>query len=264
MKKIIKYLKINFKYFWVLSAIYTFLHLLISYFRFSPVKLVSDLAWYFRDYQRYTSLKANNKFSHKDRHFYPCLTDKTDLTEIEPIYFYQNSWTAKKIFELNPKKHVDIGSSATAMGLISQYVPTTMVDIRPLSVTLTGLSFVKGTILKLPFKSNSIETISSVCVVEHIGLGRYGDKLDQFGSEKAINELQRVVKRGGHIIITVPVDANNHVHFNAHRTFTRDYIVSLFKSYNLVEEKYIYGMSMYDEYDPLLGFGTGLYLFKKK
>ena len=264
MKIIIKYLKSNFKYFWVLSAIYTFIHLILSYFRFSPAKLISDLTWFFRDFQKYQSLKKNKQFSHKDRHFYPCLTDKTESHEIEPIYFYQNSWAAKKIFDLKPKNHVDVGSSATAIGLISQYFPTTMVDIRPLPVTLTGLSFVKGSILKLPFKNNSLETLSSVCVVEHIGLGRYGDKLDQFGSEKAIKELKRVVKKGGHIIITVPIDAHNHVHFNAHRTFTREYIVSLFSSFKLVEEKYIYGMSMQDEYDPSLGFGTGLYLFKKK
>lgn len=263
MNSSIKFIKNNFRYFWILSAIYTFIHLIISYFRFSPAKLVSDLTWYIRDYQKYRSIKENKIFNHGDQHFYPCLTDKTEITEIEPIYFYQNSWAAKKIFDLKPKKHIDIGSSVTAIGLISQYVPTTMVDIRPLKVELDGLSFVKGSILKLPFKNNSLETISSICVVEHIGLGRYGDKLDQFGSEKAIKELQRVVKKGGHIIITVPVDSENHVHFNAHRTFTRSYILSLFSAFKLIEEKYIYGMRMKDLYDPSIGFGTGLYLFKK-
>lgn len=263
MNKVISHLK-KTKYFWVIVSAYTLIQTALSYFRISPLKLISDVRWYFKDYLKYRSLKRNEIFNHDDQYFYPCLTDKTDTTEIEPIYFYQNSWAAKKIFELKPKNHVDIGSSATAIGLISQFVPTTMVDIRPLSVQLDSLSFVKGSILKLPFKTNSLETISSICVVEHIGLGRYGDKLDQFGSEKAIKELKRVVKKGGHIIITVPIDAANHVHFNAHRTFTRVYVVSLFSSFKLVEEKYIYGMSMQDVYDPSLGFGTGLYLFKKK
>jgi hypothetical protein len=46
----------------------------------------------------------------------------------------------------------------------------------------------------LPFKNNSIECISSLCVLEHIGLGRYGDKLDPFGTEKAIEEIKTIFK----------------------------------------------------------------------
>jgi len=67
-----------------------------------------------------------------------------------------------------------------------------MVDIRPIDVSLDNLFFVKGSILNLPFRNNSIESISSLCVVEHIGLGRYGNVIDPYGSEKAIKELKRV------------------------------------------------------------------------
>ncbi|PIP53410.1 hypothetical protein COX08_01135 [Candidatus Beckwithbacteria bacterium CG23_combo_of_CG06-09_8_20_14_all_34_8] len=258
MNKITQYLRNTYKYFWVISATYTFISVIKGYFKFSTFELITKLDWYLKNYNNYQILKNNTAFKSKAKYFYPCLDDKTTDTPIEPIYFYQNSWAASKLFELKPKKHVDVGSSASAIGIISQYVPTTMVDIRPLEVRLNNLTFIKGSILKLPFKDNSLETISSICVVEHIGLGRYGDKLDGFGSEKAIKELCRVVKRKGYIIISVPVDVGNRVYFNAHRAFARNYILELFSGFTIVEEKYIYGYDMQNNYDASLGFGTGL------
>jgi Caenorhabditis protein of unknown function, DUF268. len=115
----------------------------------------------------------------------------------------------------------------------------------------------------LPFKNNSIECISSLCVLEHIGLGRYGDKLDPFGTEKAIEEIKRVTKKEGFVIVSVPVYRENAVFFNAHRAFTRIYIIELFHSFDLLEEKYIYD-EIFDEFIPEKGLGTGLFLFRKK
>jgi hypothetical protein len=77
------------------------------------------------------------------------------------------------------------------------------------------------------------------CVLEHIGPGRYGDKLDLFGTEKTIEEINRITKNGGFVVISVPVYGENVVFFNDHRTFARSYIIELFHSFDLLEEKYI-------------------------
>jgi SAM-dependent methyltransferase len=138
-----------------------------------------------------------------------------------------------------------------------------MVDIRPLSVKLPHLDFIKGSLLELPFVDSSIESLSSICVIEHIGLGRYGDTLDPFGSEKSARELCRVLANNGSLYISVPVDHKNITYFNAHRAFTREYVLELFGSLKLIEEKYIYGNNMFDTYEPEKGFGTGLFHFKK-
>lgn len=129
---------------------------------------------------------------------------------------------------------------------------------------MPNLHFQKGSILDLPFEDNSIDSLSSLCVVEHIGLGRYGDPVDSFGSEKAIAELKRVLRVGGVLLFSVPVDNVNRVYFNAHRAFTRDYILELFEDFSIVDEKYHYGTKLYDSYDTEKGFGTGLYMMKKK
>jgi SAM-dependent methyltransferase len=231
--------------------------------RYSLAVRANSIFSFFSDYQKYRKLQKNNNFSLETKNLYPRIYDKTTNTPVDPIYFYQNCWCAKKIFEAKPEKHFDVGSSAELVGILSGFVPTTMVDIRPLPVRLKNLSFVQGSILNLPFSDNGISSLSAICVIEHIGLGRYGDPLDQFGSEKSAKELQRVVKPGGSLYISVPIDSKNTVYFNAHRAFTREHLLRLFSSLTLVEEKYVYGYDVFDSYDTSKGFGTGLFHFKK-
>lgn len=232
-----------------------------DFFKFRPILLIKQYFWFWKQYTSYKKSKANENFNKTE--MYPCLFDNIIYTPVEPTYFFQDSWAAKKIFELKPSHHYDVGSSVKTLGILSQFVPITMVDIRPFELELENLFFKKGSILNLPFEDNSIETLSSLCVVEHIGLGRYGDEVDPEGSEKAISELKRVLIVGGALLFSVPVFTHNKVYFNAHRAFTRDYVLELFKGFDLIEEKYQYGMSMYDSYDKNKGFGTGLYFFRK-
>lgn len=128
---------------------------------------------------------------------------------------------------------------------------------------MNNLFFIKGSVLDLTFEDNSIESLSSLCIVEHIGLGRYGDIIDSFGSEKAINELKRVVKLGGTILLSVPVNSMSKIYFNAHHVFTKDYILKLFNGFILLDEKYQYGQKLYGRYSVSKGIGAGLYMFKK-
>ena len=57
----------------------------------------------------------------------------------------------------------------------------------------------------LPYKKNSVEALSSLSVIEHIGLGRYGDEVDYYGMQKAIDEIKRVLAFNGMILIAFPV-----------------------------------------------------------
>lgn len=243
---------------------YTVLVLRAARNKYSLITRMKLLGDFFGDYRTFKTLSANPHFTLKTADLYPRIYDKTGVTPLDPVYFYQDAWCAKKIFEAKPLSHTDVGSHAPTIGIISQFVPTTMVDIRPLPVTIPGLSFTKGLLEELPFESNSISSLSSICVIEHIGLGRYGDPLDPFGSEKAAAELSRVLAKNGALYISVPIDDMSRVYFNAHRSFTRDHLLSLFANLTLTEEKYIYGATMTDHYDPAKKFGTGLFAFTKK
>lgn len=241
---------------------YFLLRALGDFFKFHPFLLINKFLWFFNQLNILKKMGKNPKFNKIE--YLPCLFDNTIYTPLDPTYFFQDCWAAKHIFELKPKHHYDVGSSLKTIGILSQFVPITMIDIRPIEIELPNLFFKKGSILELPFVDDSIETLSCLCVVEHIGLGRYGDPLDPFGSEKAIKELKRVLKPGGILLLSVPVDNENKIYFNAHRAFTRDYILELFYDFEILDEKYIYGKRMYNDYDPNKGFGTGLYMLRKR
>jgi SAM-dependent methyltransferase len=242
----------------------------VAYASWSSLKQEHCFGWprgiwrlyhYFREYTAFRNQGPNPHFTDSWRDVYPCLADKTQNTPIEPTYFFQNAWAASKIFNLKPDAHYDVGSSLAWLGIIAQHTPTTTVDIRTAKVDIEGLTFKQGSVLALPFPDRSIASLSSLCVVEHIGLGRYGDQMDPWGSEKAIAELKRVLRPGGNLLFSVPIDEECRVYFNAHRSFTREYLLSLMNGMRLIEERYIYGYVLHREYDKKKGFGTGLYHF---
>jgi hypothetical protein len=238
--------------------------LLRSQYGFNIFAIFYKMLLFLWEFTRYSQLERNNRFTISSIDLYPCLTDRTSTTPLDPVYFYQDTWASAKIFQNHPSHHYDVGSSVKTIGIISQLIPVTMIDIRPIELTLHGLSFKEGSIVQLPFDDSSIESISSLCVVEHIGLGRYGDPLDQFGSEKAMKELIRVTKSTGYIYFTVPIESKNRVYFNGYRSFTRQYIIDAFKFCELLEERYIYGKTISESHDPKSDNGIGLFMFRKR
>jgi SAM-dependent methyltransferase len=233
-----------------------------QHFVFKPFAMVKGISWYVADYFKLKKDRKTN-FELTPRHLMPCVTDKTSDNPMDYIYFYQNAWAAGRVFGYKPSEHFDIGSQVGFVGILSQFVKTTFLDIRTIDVDLPNLFFKEADILKLPFADHSIESMSSICVVEHIGLGRYGDAINAMGSEQAIAEILRVTKHKGNIVISVPIDNGSKIYFNAHRAFTRDQVVKLFVGCEIADEKYIYGSQLLNTYDAAKGFGTGLFHFVK-
>ncbi len=248
----------------LIKSIYRTCLLLKSQFGFNVLAISYKLILFLWEFVQFLRLQNNSQYSTSIVDLYPCLTDRTSTTPLDPVYFYQDTWAARKIFQNRPDHHFDVGSSVKTVGIISQIIPVTMIDIRPIELALNNLYFKEGSILELPFDDNSIQSISSLCVVEHIGLGRYGDPLDQYGSDKAMNELIRVAKKNGYIYFTVPIESANRVYFNGYRSFTRDYIVRAFTDCDLLEERYIYGKRFSETHDPHSDNGIGLFMFRKK
>ena len=247
----------------IVKSMYRVFLLLKAQYGTNLFAMTYRMAIFIAEYFKYLQLYRSMNYSISMVDFYPCLTDKTITTPLDPVYFYQDTWAAKKIFENRPVHHFDVGSSVKTIGVISQLIPVTMIDIRPIELKLDNLLFKEGSILNLPLRDGSVNSISSLCVVEHIGLGRYGDPLDQFGSDKAMAELIRVTQKDGHIYFSVPVESKNRVYFNGYRSFTRQYILEAFASCALMEERYIYGKNITKTHDPSNDNGIGLYMFRK-
>ena len=185
---------------------------------------------------------------------YPNFCDKKSTTVIDEYYFYQDVWAAKMAISIKPKKIVDIGSTALLVGFLSQLAETVSIDIRPLTVSLGNLTCKRYSITELPFSDNSIEYINSLCVIEHVGLGRYGDGLDIKGAEKACAELRRVLRQGGYLVASVPLGPSCVV-FNAHRIFGRDEFLEMFPGFEIMEE--IFCVPEYTKTNPTLTMKRG-------
>ncbi|MGD2145816.1 MAG: DUF268 domain-containing protein [Anaerolineae bacterium] len=169
---------------------------------------------YWRDWQRYRRLPGSEALALRDA--YPCLYDNNARTRVHPSYFHQDIWALGRLIERRPSLHVDVGSNHTWVGMVTTLTRVVFVDIRPLRARVRCLLPVSGSIIRLPFADDAVASLSCLHVVEHIGLGRYGDPLDPAGTRKAVAELKRVLAPGGHLYLSLPL-GRPAVHFNAHR-----------------------------------------------
>lgn len=176
--------------------------------------------------------KSKSKIKWKDR--YPQLFDKTKGTDFDTHYTYHPAWAARILGKTKPKKHVDISSILSFSTVVSAFIPVEFYDYRPVNIKLDNLISKKADLTSLPFENNSIESISCMHTIEHIGLGRYGDPIDPDGDIKAIKELSRVLAKDGSLLFVTPIGKPK-IQFNAHRIYSYDQIISYFSNLKLKE-----------------------------
>lgn len=235
---------------------------------FDPIRLLQGIygyVWYVKDLITYKTIAPATKLL--STNLFPVLNEKTSLTSFDAQYFYHPIWAFNRIIKSNPKEHVDIASDYRFSGYLSNFVKTTFIDIRPIKTSLINLAIKKGSALALPYKENSISSLSCLHVIEHIGLGRYGDTIDPQGSIKACNEFRRVLKKGGLLYLATPIGREK-ICFNAHRIFNPETIVNYLKPLILIEFSVITDEEKYLQYvSPKnytsQNYACGLFIFKK-
>lgn len=189
--------------------------------------------FYIRDYLRFRA-ESRREFSLRWLDQWPCLLDKTSNTKFDRHYVYHTSWAARILAQTSPKVHVDISSSLYFVGIASAFVPIQFYDYRPANLQLSQLTANSADLTSLSFSSGSIPSLSCMHVVEHIGLGRYGDPLDSHGDLKAIAELKRVLAVRGDLLFVIPMGKPK-IAFNAHRVYSLEQILSYFSDFQLKE-----------------------------
>lgn len=217
------------------------------------------------DYWRYQTLNRGAPLRFSDT--YPCLTDWTSYTSFDAHYFYQGAWIARHLKRVQPQLHVDIGSSVLTLSTVSAQVDTIFLDYRPIHTNLDGLFSIAGDILRLPFATNSVKSLSCLHVIEHIGLGRYGDPIDPVAYSRAASELVRILDLDGLLYLSTPI-GRERIEFNAHRVFAPVRILNLFEMLELVEFSYVDDAGVYhvcaDIQEVMPNeYACGFYLFRR-
>ena len=220
---------------------------------------------YFTDLKKFKKTQNDNDFIILPD--YPCLADNTNSSGEFGRYVYQDSWAFKHVLSKKPKKLVDIASSTYFVAFAAQVTSIESVDIRLLHTSMKTIKPKIGNVTSLPYKNNSVKALSSLSVIEHIGLGRYGDQVEYNGMQKAIDEIKRVIAFNGMILVAFPVGKINKVIFNSHRICTPEKVYTMFKGLELIDEKYalsdrIISKKEYDKIDRPYSYGC--YYFTKR
>ncbi|NBO72645.1 DUF268 domain-containing protein [bacterium] len=156
-------------------------------------------------------------------------------------YFHQDLFIARKIHEVAPQKHVDIGSRTDGfIAHVASFRTIELLDIRPIESHVKNITFRQANLMELPEDLiNSTDSISSLHAIEHFGLGRYGDPIDYWGYTKALQNITAMLKQGGTFYFSVPIGPQR-IEFNAHRVFSIDYLMQLLsKDYVITSFSYV-------------------------
>jgi hypothetical protein len=158
---------------------------------------------------------------------YPSLLDKSEGGgTASGHYFHQDLLVAQRIFARSPRLHYDVGSRIDGfVAHVATFRPIEYFDIRPVAGKAHNIVFRLGNLLvpeSLPAKS--CDSVSCLHVIEHVGLGRYGDPLVPSGWKTALKSLACMLQSGGRLYLSVPI-GHQCIEFNAHRVFAPTTIV---------------------------------------
>jgi SAM-dependent methyltransferase len=191
---------------------------------------LKSLRWYLRDYNKLKKQlfgRADFPFSKP----FPILHEKYDDGGItNGHYFHQDLLVAQKIFINKPLKHVDVGSRTDGfVAHIAAFREIEVFDIRTLNVQIDNIKFVQADFMKQDTALGLYtDSISCLHAIEHFGLGRYNDTIDADGHIRGLNTIYHTLKQGGKFYFSTPIGPQR-IEFNAHRVFSIQYLLHLFK-----------------------------------
>ena len=232
---------------------------------------------FLRDYLAFARQAARQKVPLAITSVRPMLGDRAfDHSYLLGHYFHQDLYVASRVFESQPKKHVDIGSRIDGfVAHVAAFREIEVLDVRDPGIRVPNIIFRQADLMSPEF--NLVEycdSASSLHVIEHFGLGRYGDRLDPNGHEKGLNAIHRMLKPGGVFYMSVPIGPSR-VEFNAHRVFSLRYLTEILErnfsliafSYENDEGRFFENVKMSDECIASNGgchLGCGIFELMKK
>ena len=176
-------------------------------------RFVNDYYHFKKKYGLNTDFKFN---------FYPVLSDY-NLSNgfLNGHYFRQDLHVSQKVFERNPKVHLDVGSRIDGfVAQVASFRKIHVADVRPTAdinhnIKSEVMDFSEELSCSLHAKFDSVSCLHAL---EHFGLGRYGDKIEPSGYKQGIRNFKAVMIPGGILYLSVPIGKAK-IAFNAHRVF---------------------------------------------
>lgn len=241
-------------------------------FAFDPVDVVNKwrgLPHFFTNLRQYQRANLRESFRFRPADLWFRSYDRYSAAgSVTFHYFHQDLWAADYLYRHGVRTHVDVGSRLDGfVAHVLLFSNVTYVDIRPLDFSHERFVFRQGSITEMPFEAGSVASLSCLHVIEHVGLGRYGDPVDPEGFAKGAEELTRVLAPGGTLLLATPV-GRERVCFDAHRVFDPSTILEAFAGLRLADFSLIddanrlhHGASL--DQGRACDYGCGLFVLMK-
>jgi len=164
-----------------------------------------------------------------------------DFLDLSGDRFIEWSWVFSElpkgkasILDIGPGSEFLCSATAARNG-----AEVTCFDVRRFDppFTMQGLDLVTGDLQAYDFKDKKFDAIINVSVIEHIGLGRYGDANSTDGDIKVMQKLARWLKPNGKMLFTIPV-GKDAIHSPLHRVYGQQRLPSLLGKYHILKEEY--------------------------
>jgi len=140
-----------------------------------------------------------------------------------------------------PTKIIDIGSATSLFPfkLSALGHDTHCLDQRKPNFKLPKkITFHQGNLLQLPFPSDSFDAITCISVIEHVGMGRYGDEANiASGDEIAMREMMRILKPKGRLVVTTNITSHT-INYDGERRYGKDKFKQIISYGKIVDLEY--------------------------
>lgn len=103
-------------------------------------------------------------------------------------------------------KILDFGCGGTPVsaGLTMFGYTISGIDFQETNFQHKNFIFIKNDFFKADFKKNSFDCVLAISVLEHVGMGHYGDQPVENADLKSIEKIKEILKPGGFLYISVP------------------------------------------------------------
>jgi len=176
--------------------------------------------------------------------------DRFDFSRMQRVRELKKVFVNERIIEipfairglsqLNERARVlDLGCSESLLPLYlsSLGFRVTGLDFRAFPYPAANFEFVRGDILSMPFEDGKFDAVTCVSTLEHLGLGFYADpKEEQATDGKAVQEISRVLKNNGRLILSVPY--GKAFQGEHQRIYDDQRLTVLLKGYRIERKKY--------------------------
>ena len=185
---------------------------------------------YFRDLRALRSQLATTTHPFRISTYRPYLAERhAEGGSARGHYFWQDLLVAQRVFANRPTRHIDIGSRIDGfVAHVAAFREIEIFDIRPVTIDIPNIRFsycdlmadLGGELI------DSCDSLSCLHTIEHFGLGRYGDPIAADGYLRGLENLYRILQKGGKFYFSVPIGGQR-IEFNGQRVFSLEYLLEL-------------------------------------